>query len=301
MYKICAIIGLLFLSTNGMADSIRLYLENDIVAKTDSDYTHGTRITYGKSYTNDVPFLLGETKEIDFSLTQLIYTPSPKSVVELQPLERPYAGFLGIGVNTKSLLNKRTQFEEGIAIGVVGPYSFAEETQTTVHEWLDSAQPMGWDNQLNNEPIINYHYAASYKAIQYTCFDIISKSEAALGNMFTYIDSGFMTRVGYNLNNNFGLNRIEPTTRVFNKDDTYFYLFVYPQIRYVVQNIFLDGNTFEDSHSVEKEPIVTDFSLGAAAGYDRFELAFSYVFRSKEFETQTDADRLGAITVTYNF
>jgi len=39
-----------------------------------------------------------------------------------------------------------------IQLGIVGPASFAEETQSLVHELLASQRPNGWDNQLKNEP-----------------------------------------------------------------------------------------------------------------------------------------------------
>lgn len=292
----------IFLSTCGSnADKVSLFAENDIVASTDKDYTHGTAFKYQYAYTNDVPLLFGEVESLEWSLTQLIYTPYPKTVVELQPDERPYAGFLGVGLNAKSFLNERTQLEEGLVIGVVGPLSFSEQTQKTIHKWVDSAEPLGWDNQLHNEPILNYHYTANYKLVYGNYFDIISRSEAALGNMFTYVDSGLMARLGYNLKNNFGFSRIEPTVKAFKKSDIYFYVFAYPDGRWMIHNIFLDGNTFEDSHSIDKEPFVGDFSYGAAIGIGRLEAAYSYVFRSREFKLQEDYDRFGAVTISWSF
>lgn len=290
---------------NSNANGVSLYVENDIFAKTDRDYTHGTRLTYWNDYTNDVPLLFGDTQRIEWSLTQLIYTPNPKSVAELQPDERPYAGFLGVGASAVSLVNKRTQLREGVVVGMVGPASFAEQTQTAIHEWTGSMKPKGWDNQIENEPVLNYQYQASYKIVYGNIFDIIVKDELALGNMFTYNGVGATFRLGYNLENSFGVNRIEPSPRAYgatrNMKDYYYYVFASPEGRYVVQNIFLDGNTFVDSHSVEKEPLVGDFSYGVAAGVGKFEVAYSYVYRSKEFELQDEHNEFGAVTLSWAF
>jgi lipid A 3-O-deacylase len=292
---------LIFASNTCKANGVSLYVENDILAKTDRDYTHGTRITYWNSYTNDIPLLYGDTQRIEWSLTQLIYTANPKSVVELQPDERPYAGFLGVGANAVSLVNESLQLREGVVIGMVGPASLAEQTQTGVHELIDDMKPKGWDNQIENEPILNYQYEVSYKIVKGNVFDIIAKDEVALGNMFTYNSVGAMFRLGYNLENNFGFNRIEPSPKVINASNYTFYTFICPEGRYVAQNIFLDGNTFVDSHSVEKEPFVGDFSYGVAFGTKDFEITYSYVYRSKEFEKQDEHNEFGAISLSYKF
>lgn len=45
-----------------------------------------------------------------------------------------------------------------IYVGVLGPYSLAEQFQTQVHKWVDSEKPLGWDNQLKTEPLLNLNY-----------------------------------------------------------------------------------------------------------------------------------------------
>ena len=287
------------------ADFVKVFAENDIVADTDRDYTHGTRVTYGCEYTNSLFFLPGDTKTLEWSLTQLMYTPLDKETVELQEDDRPYAGYIGVGVNVVSLYNYKTQFESGFAVGMTGPYAFAKETQTQIHEWSGSVIPMGWDNQIDTELILNAHYGVNYKLVYGKYFDVISRSEVALGNMLTYIDTGLMFRLGYNLERNFGINRIEPsirdreTKRILDK--IYFYTYAYPQGRYVARNIFLDGNTFSDSHSVGKEPLVGDFSWGAAVGYGLWEMAYSYVYRSKEFKSQEEHNEFVSLSISVMF
>ena len=73
------------------------------------------------------------------------------------------------------------------------------------------------------------------------------------------------------------------------------------EIRAVARNIFLDGNTFGSSHSVEKNYLVGDFQGGLALVVHRMRAAFTYVYRTPEFRLQDEADRFGAITLSLIF
>lgn len=67
----------------------------------------------------------------------------------------------------------------------------------------------------------------------------------------------------------------------------------------MARNIFLDGNTFQDSHSVDKEIYVADLQLGVAFHFKDMRLAFSQIFRTREFDTQPEPAQYGAINLTF--
>jgi hypothetical protein len=69
--------------------------------------------------------------------------------------------------------------------------------------------------------------------------------------------------------------------------------------RAIAHNIFLDGNTFTESHSVDKEPFVSDFMSGVALQYKSLEVSYAYYQRSREFKTQNSDHAFGAIKITY--
>jgi hypothetical protein len=70
------------------------------------------------------------------------------------------------------------------------------------------------------------------------------------------------------------------------------YLFAAVEGRAVARNIFLDGNTFEDSRSVDKKPLVGDLSAGVALFWsDDFRMDASATYRTKEFDGQ-DGNRV---------
>jgi len=68
--------------------------------------------------------------------------------------------------------------------------------------------------------------------------------------------------------------------------------------RAVARNIFLDGNTIRDSHSVNKKRWVGDAAVGIAANFGVYKIAFVRVFRSQEFAGQASAPRYGSITIS---
>ena len=83
--------------------------------------------------------------------------------------------------------------------------------------------------------------------------------------------------------------------------DFAWYVFAGAQARVVAHDIFLDGNTFSSSHSVDKKRLVGDFQLGAAIIYRGARLAITQVFRTREFEGQRQADRFGSVSLSIPF
>lgn len=79
------------------------------------------------------------------------------------------------------------------------------------------------------------------------------------------------------------------------------YVFAGGELRAVARNIFLDGNTCKDSHSVERERFVADLQVGVTVLLDRVRLTYTHVFVSPEFEEQSRWDQFGAVTLRLNF
>jgi lipid A 3-O-deacylase len=79
------------------------------------------------------------------------------------------------------------------------------------------------------------------------------------------------------------------------------YAFAGIDARVVGRDIFLDGNTWRDSRSVDKETLVSDASLGLALIMPRAWLTATYTLRSKEFTTQRDPAQSGPISLSFRF
>ena len=78
------------------------------------------------------------------------------------------------------------------------------------------------------------------------------------------------------------------------------YLFAGVDGRAVARNIFLDGNTFRDSHSVDKEIFVGDIQMGIVLTKGDVRLGYTHVFRSREFKTQKESyQQFGAVSLSF--
>jgi hypothetical protein len=69
----------------------------------------------------------------------------------------------------------------------------------------------------------------------------------------------------------------------------------------VARNIFLDGNNWKASHQVDSKTRVGDLQLGAVLTFPEFRVAYSHVFRSREFEGQAKGDHFGAVSLSLLF
>jgi hypothetical protein len=78
-------------------------------------------------------------------------------------------------------------------------------------------------------------------------------------------------------------------------------LFAGGEARAVARNLFLDGNSFQNSLSVNRKPAVGEVQFGLEIGWDRYRLAVTQVFRSKSFEGQDSPDAFGSVTLSVQF
>jgi hypothetical protein len=320
------------------SDTLTLYLENDLFAfdKNDRYYTHGTKISWISrdlsSYRDIViapswmhrliermPFINDPERErtVSVSLGQNIYTPEDKERSNLILNDRPYAGitYLGLGLHSR---NQRQMDTLEFDIGIVGRHSYAEDCQKEIHKWTDSGDPKGWSHQLHDEPVLNIYFERKWRALQTRSsgglgFDCIPHMGIAAGNAYTGINLGGQVRFGWNIPNDFGTYLIRPgsdsSAPVDDADPRFFrpfhrfgiHLFFAVDGNAVARNILLDGNTFWDSHSVDKKPFVADLIGGIGMIIHRFKITYSYVHRTKEFETQKDEQNFGAIAVSFTF
>ena len=324
--------------------TLNLGVENDLWGGgSDQHFTHGSRISFVESkeaaakpadcspeeresggldlfryILNPIQSISDfNTDQVSLILGQSIFTPESISSTNLETDDRPYAGWLYIGLG---LINRHKSGDTWvfdtleIDLGLVGPESYAEDIQKWWHEDVsNSPRPRGWGHQLRNEPglMINLERKwrreltpKNYEGLQ---VDVLPSVGVALGNVLTYGSAGVMFRLGVNLPIDYGPPRIRPGAqgsdffKYDRKNPVSWYFFGGVEGRAVAYNVFLDGNTFTSSHSVGKKPLVGDFHAGVVVAIYRFRLAFSQIFRTPEFDGQEEADEFGSISLSVSW
>ena len=302
-WKKIIIIGTLFLIwlllSCALGGEFSFVLENDVINGSDRAYTHGTR--FFNLFDSAPTFVSDVWKDKDvrlgIALAQYMYTPSDISVKELIEDDRPYGGWLYLEALVMARDNTFMDII-GIDVGVTGEASLSGETQTFVHRNIDSQIPQGWDNQIKTELGINLSYQKKYRLRYDNVFDVVSQAGGALGNIYTYANIGTMIRAGWNIPDNFGALRMEPSVR---NTGWSLYLSAGTEGRYVMRNIFLDGNTFQDSHSVDKREFMYDIYYGLGISWRNFEVLYSDTSRSKEFHGQDKENKFGTVVLSWKY
>ncbi|MDE3115142.1 MAG: lipid A deacylase LpxR family protein [Pseudomonadota bacterium] len=297
-----------------------LLFENDLFFHTDRDYTNGVLAAYTTApddtpawavdAARSLPFFAANGRvRTSYALGQNMYTPTNIALRNPPLNERPYAGYLygalGLIAENDSRLDQLQ-----LQLGVVGPASLAEQTQKFVHKIVHATHPEGWDTQLGNEPGIVLIYERSWRAVVSGkllgfSFDIDPHAGGAVGNVYDYVNMGAMARIGFDLPDDYGPMRIDPGlpgSNFYEPESGFgWYIFAGADGRAIGHNIFLDGNSFTRSRSVAKLPLVGDLQFGLAISLARVRIAFTHVFRTKEYHTQPGVDQFGAVSVSFRF
>jgi hypothetical protein len=317
----------------GTTQAVSLYFENDLFGNTDQHYTNAVKLTWQskdlKEYRDDIRIpdwafpiidhapLVNDPEalhNIGISLGQNIYTPSDIEATELLEDDRPYAGFLYFSLALHSK-NENVLDTLETSLGMVGPSALSELSQNTVHEVRHLSTAKGWDNQLHDEPALLLTWKRSLRLLRRDlgsglAWDFIPHAGVTLGNVATYANAGGEIRFGYRLPYDFGTALIRPGGSVSaptsRKDQQIrhgmgIHLFAGTDGRAVLHNIFLDGNTWRESHSVEKKNFVADIIAGVALTYGGLSLKYSHVYRTREFEGQEDGQTFGSISIGWAF
>jgi lipid A 3-O-deacylase len=297
-------------------------IENDKPSGRDQYYTNGFLFAWS-SRAYEPPewlapitgqagrFVAGENLRWGLSFGQKMYTPRDTRARIPDPNDRPYAGWL-YGALTLISSGETQLSSVELQLGVVGPSALGEQVQNIVHDVIGVRRSRGWDTQIKDEPGVNLVFSRQVRSNWATGIDGISAGvvpsfSASLGNVHTYAGAGAMLRIGNALEADFGPPRVRPVSAgsVFYERDAGeglgWYVFAGLEGRVVARDVTLDGNTWRDSRSVDREWLVGDASAGVAVMYGGWRLTATYTVRSHEFETQREAAQYGSFSIARRF
>ncbi len=306
---------------------VSLSVENDnFGGNSDRYYTSGVRLTWFNEGI-DVPpmidrmadyiptFDLNDSTSTFYSLGHNLYTPENIRLEDQPEDDRPWAAFLygsvGLATTTWNRDIPAHIDELEFTLGVVGPEALGKPTQRFVHKYFTgSPDPRGWKNQLHFEPGLMVSWSrripyALYYDAGFAKARIEPNFSLSLGNIYTQ-GGGGVTLVLGSSDNEDTPPRVRPSipgTGVFggSDDELNWQIFLGLDGRAVAHNIFLDGNTFRDSHDVERNILVGDASAGFSLSYGDYRMSYTLNARTKEFETQDQESIFGSVTLTKRF
>ena len=198
-----------------------------------------------------------------------------------------------------------------LAVGVVGPWAQGKQVQDAVHNILGDKKFEGWDNQLHNEPVFMLTHErmrrwpadASVNAGGWG-WDAISHYGGAIGNLDTKANAGGEVRFGWKLPDDFGSTPLRPAgentapTRGGRPSGWSWHLFATTDAAWVIRDITLDGNTFRNSHSVDKRHVVAQGGYGVAVMRGRWKFAVARYHSTREFNGQRQSPVFGSFTIS---
>ncbi|MFT6986269.1 MAG: lipid A 3-O-deacylase [Psychromonas sp.] len=305
-------------------DFFGVTLENDFFFNDDGLYTNGLIATWGyddverldeqalpdwlaylaqKSYLNKQQ---DKRYAITYTVAQLIQTAIDDSVEELIAEDSPYVGMLA-WEGQLTAYDHLTLDRLTLILGMVGPVASAEFTQTAVHNVVDARDTRGWGNQIGNEAVFRVQADRLWriydKTLGNTEFDVVSGVNAGIGNFRSDIGAGVGLRWGQELQNSFLSASAFPIQKLNRPQHSPngWYFFVNSAAFYVANDIFMNGNTFQDSHSVSLIHQQFSISTGFMVNLYHWSIVYTLFQQSAQYQGQNEASRYGSITVSYNF
>ncbi|MFC4167083.1 lipid A deacylase LpxR family protein [Teichococcus aestuarii] len=299
--------------------TLNFALENDMFGGSDRYYTNGFQFAW-RSPSADLPgpldwlndrlgWLMGPgTLRWGLAFGQSIYTPKDTERVAPDPRDRPYAAYL-YGAASLSRISEYTANLFELQLGVVGPSALGEFVQNNYHDIINIDQTNGWRSQLKDEPAITALYERKWRMPlgQVGGIDVeaIPSATISLGNVQTYAAAGGVLRLGQGLEADFGPPRIRPalagSASFQPRQDFGWYVFAGLDGRAIARDIFLDGNTWRESRSVDKRILVGDAQAGVAVLWRGMRFAYTQVWRSEEFYGQEGVQSFGSLSVSFRF
>jgi hypothetical protein len=250
-------------------------------------------------------------------ISQVMFTPEDVSNPDPQPEDVPWSGALGwteswYAFDTKSL----SAFQ--IYVGILGPYSFAEHFQILIHDWINADEPLGWDNQLATEPLVNLNYAYKRTLLQTGETEnrfsshVALGAEGGLGNFMTFARASLEWRFGWGVPKGFiyssdpGAYGVMLAPEMGVPDEFSIYLSIAARVSATAYTVFWDGNLLVDSPhpGLPYDTVSRGAVFGLHLASRRFSVHFNfYSYDELPFESVNPLTELswGNITFEYRF
>ncbi|WP_299324641.1 lipid A deacylase LpxR family protein [uncultured Maribacter sp.] len=278
----------------GSESYFRFNYDNDFFAASDKNYTQGYSFEYANRSLkkNPINYLFINPKAMYFTyglaLEHIGYTPSDFVSPDIQLDDRPFAAAIylkSFAIATDTI--SKSRLSQSLSLGLIGPGAFGREMQTAIHKLIENKTPGGWDNQIQNDLVLNYKIGYEQQIFNYTDFiSLQAVTSLQLGTLFTNASVGFNSTIGL-LDNPFSRNS---TLSKFK-----FYAFVQPTVHVVGFDATLQGGIFTNDNpytisSKNIERFTAQIDYGLILKYRKLYLEYTRTTITKEFTSGNSAN-----------
>jgi lipid A 3-O-deacylase len=286
---------------------IRLHYENDYFSETDIYYTQGGNLEWVAPALEKFPIsklliTASENKQYGIALEHEAYTPTSIQHSDILYGDRPFAA--AVFLKTFAMSNhpgKRLRVTSALSLGVIGQASGARWIQETIHRWIHDTNPKGWNNQIQNDVVLNYEAGVEKNFFHFRNYFLVNGFAGARAG--TLSDKASLAAV-------FMLGKINPAiTSMFSdmemkKSKFNFHFYFQPVVSSVFYDATLQGGVFRESPYTLSFDQVSRFTLQGNAGVVFYiksvYLEYFQSYITKEFNTGTD-HHWGGIRIGVNF
>ena len=326
----CCSAGCVTQSSGAYDGAMTVTVENDTFTGSDNNYTNGIGGTWNSNevgtygaessvakwarFWSFLPYVSddGYRTYTSWSIAQEMHTPDVIADSNPPKDDQPYAGVLYLD-NVLYARKDRTTHAWALKVGVVGPASQAEDVQKWFHDVIGSDEPMGWDTQLPNEPLVNFAYSVAHLWAQGDVgkstakWRLVPVGTVGLGNYFTGVAGGMYGEVGWNLVDALGVpalrSGLNAASTVGVGPVSGWSVALYGGLGGygVAHYLPLDGTLFHDSRSVDTKPFVGTGTVGIAVRHRGFLLSLARTHFTDMFETERKNAEFGTLNVSWFF
>jgi lipid A 3-O-deacylase len=283
----------------------RIHYENDYFSKTDEFYTQGMNYEYvdpriAKFPLSHLVFRSSKAQvKNGISIEHIGFTPSSIRHPEILYGDRPFAA--AAYLKTFSVLNdtlRKIRLSCVLSTGIIGPAALGEQIQKRIHKWIGDKQPLGWQNQIQNDVVFNYQVDIEKNLISFRQLLMINtKAGAMAGTLYDKIYGSTIIMIGF-FENPF-------KSFISSKNKYQIYLYAEPKINLIGYDASLQGGIFNHRSpyiisSRDINRIVFQNNAGMVVKINRLNLEYFQSYLSQEFRSK-GSHHWGGIRIGYSF
>ncbi len=262
-------------------------------ARSDRDYSSGVEIALLHPLASSPTSRW--TRTAVFAISHRLYTPDINGSDSTR-IDRPYAAFLGARVGLQ-FERPGIWHEIGAGASVTGPPALGRELQTFFHELTGSAEPTGWDRQVQFRLGISATYAGAKRLIGLRSpsmlgLDVAGLWGAELGSFRSAVTVGTRTTLG--------LRAPRPWARPGQPDETHgarVYLIGGLGLDAVVYDATLRWDDFPDAPKLDNHVLVPRAEAGIGLELGGVSVSWLGVVTGREFTGQPSPHAYGSFRI----